>query len=175
MQGDFPLKDFYGDIYTTYDRVNRIFTFGRDVVWRKRAAIACLEGNPGELLDVCTGTGDFVFEVARQAGLAGREIRLTGYDFSRSMLDEAERKLRIQKAQGGMQEIPFIEGDVGNMPFESDHFGAMGITFGIRNLVYENSNAGKHLKELYRGIKTGRPFCDTGKQPSGKIPLEAVQ
>ena len=158
MQGDFPLKDFYGDIHTTYDRVNRIFTFGRDMTWRKRAAQACLEGNPTELLDVCTGTGDFVLELARQAGKDGRKVSLKGYDFSRAMLDEAERKLGILKARDGMQEISFIEGDVGNMPFETDHFDAMGITFGIRNLVYENSNARKHLMELYRVLKPGGRF-----------------
>ena len=35
---DFPLKDYYNNIYNSYDRVNRIFTFGRDISWRKKAA-----------------------------------------------------------------------------------------------------------------------------------------
>ena len=52
--GDHPLQDFYSDIYPTYDRVNRIFTFGRDVSWRRRAARACLEEGADSILDVCT-------------------------------------------------------------------------------------------------------------------------
>ncbi|RLD65807.1 MAG: SAM-dependent methyltransferase, partial [Bacteroidetes bacterium] len=54
--------------------------------------------------------------------------------------------------------IKFMQGDVGQMPFEDNSFGAMGITFGIRNLVYENSNASKHLAELYRVLKRGGRF-----------------
>ena len=66
-KADYPLKDFYSNIFGSYDRVNRIFTFGRDISWRKKAATMCLEANPCSVLDVCTGTGDFILEVARQA------------------------------------------------------------------------------------------------------------
>ena len=40
-KADYPLKDYYSDIYSSYDRVNRIFTFGRDVAWRRKAAGEC--------------------------------------------------------------------------------------------------------------------------------------
>jgi len=146
---NFPLHDFYADIYPTYDLVNRIFTFGRDSSWRKKAVKACLLNDPESVLDVCTGTGDFILEMARESR-AG--ISLTGYDFSANMLDEARRKQEKIQSKG-LPFISFVEGDVGQMPFESDSFEAMGITFGIRNLVYENSNAKKHLEELYRVLK----------------------
>ena len=160
-QSNFPLHDYYADIYPTYDLVNRIFTFGRDRSWRKKAVKACLQNHPGSILDVCTGTGDFILEVAgelsemEKTGVKG--ISLTGYDFSVEMLNVARRK---QELLGGMglPLISFVEGDVGKMPFEANSFGAMGITFGIRNLVYENSNAGKHLGELYRVLKPGGRF-----------------
>ena len=150
---DYPLKEFYSEIFSSYDRVNRIFTFGRDVSWRKKAAAECLAEDPGRVLDVCTGTGDFIFELAsRTSG----SISLTGYDFSREMLDLAERKkLELRKHNPGMPDIDFLEGEVGNMPFENDFFDAMGITFGIRNLIYENSNAGLHLSEMIRVLRPG--------------------
>lgn len=149
-----PLQDFYADIHPTYDLVNRIFTFGRDRSWRKKAVKACLLNRPDSVLDVCTGTGDFILEVARRAEPG---LLLKGYDFSEDMLNEARRK-QEEFSGTDLPPINFMQGDVGQMPFEDDSFGAMGITFGIRNLVYENSNATKHLAELYRVLKRGGRF-----------------
>jgi len=150
---DFPLKDFYGDIYRSYDRVNRIFTFGRDRSWRKRAARQLLHSSPVRVLDLCTGTGDFVLELARQS--PGTGLELTGFDFSNDMLMEARRKQDELQKNRQVPSIRFIEGDAGEMPFEDDHFDSMGITFGIRNLVYENSNASRHLREMHRVLRPG--------------------
>lgn len=152
---DFPLKDFYGDIYKSYDRVNRIFTFGRDVSWRRLAVRECLRDGPVNILDLCTGTGDFILELARQAGTGNIAPRLTGYDFSESMLKEARRKAEFLKSKQQIPSITFTKGDVAGMPFEENSFDAMGITFGIRNLVYENSNAEKHLSEMHRVLRPG--------------------
>jgi demethylmenaquinone methyltransferase/2-methoxy-6-polyprenyl-1,4-benzoquinol methylase len=149
---NFPLKDFYGDIHATYDRVNRIFTFGRDSHWRRRAAKACLDSAPGEVLDICTGTGDFILELAVQAA---EGVRLTGYDFSSEMLQEARRKLRILEGRAKIPSVQFVEGSVANIPFADGQFDAIGITFGIRNLIYENTDAAKHLAEINRVLQQG--------------------
>lgn len=160
-QSNFPLNDYYADIYATYDRVNHIFTFGRDRAWRGKAVRACLQENPARVLDVCTGTGDFILEVAGESAGKGKDgesgMSLTGYDFSPDMLKEARRK-QVALVKKGNPAVDFIEGDVGQMPFEENGFDAMGITFGIRNLIYENSNARKHLAELYRVLKPGGRF-----------------
>lgn len=158
IKPDHPLKDFYSDIYTTYDRVNRLFTFGQDVSWRRKAARACLQSNPGNVLDLCTGTGDFILETARLAALAGTSPELTGYDFSPAMLEEARRKSDMLRELEKIPPVTFREGDVAGMPFEEESFDALGITFGLRNLVYENSNAEKHLAEIYRVLRRGGRF-----------------
>jgi demethylmenaquinone methyltransferase/2-methoxy-6-polyprenyl-1,4-benzoquinol methylase len=154
-QTDFPLHSFYGDIHASYDKVNRIFTFGRDRSWRKHAANELLRSEPDQVLDLCTGTGDFVLELARQADHSHREIKLTGFDFSSDMLKEARRKQAELHQENNPPSIQFIEGDAGKMPFEDGHFDSMGITFGIRNLVYENSNAIAYLSEMNRVMRTG--------------------
>lgn len=154
---NFPLHDFYADIYSSYDRVNRLFTFGQDRSWRKKAVSECLKEHPDSVLDVCTGTGDFILEVAAELKLEEGGKALTGYDFSPDMLNEARRKHKEKKGSG-IPAVDFIEGDVGQMPFGDNSFGAMGITFGIRNLIYENSNAAKHLSELHRVLKPGGRF-----------------
>ncbi|MEA3460330.1 MAG: ubiquinone/menaquinone biosynthesis methyltransferase [Bacteroidota bacterium] len=154
-QNDFPLHSFYGDIHSTYDRVNRIFTFGRDRSWRKNAARELLKSAPLRVLDLCTGTGDFALELARQSAPISNRIELTGFDFSIDMLQEARRKQEEIQSREKWPAIRFMEGDAGAMPFEDGRFDSMGITFGIRNLVYENSNAMKHLEEMNRVLRSG--------------------
>ncbi|MCK5134485.1 MAG: ubiquinone/menaquinone biosynthesis methyltransferase [Bacteroidales bacterium] len=147
-----PLKEFYGDIHGTYDRINRIFTFGRDVSWRKKAASECLRFNPEKVLDICTGTGDFILELA---GQVSEGVSLTGYDFSGAMLEVARIKSQVLQAKSEVPNIAFVEGDVIKMPFKNEFFDALGITFGIRNLIYENSNADRHLAEMCRVLRPG--------------------
>ncbi len=158
MKPDYPLKDFYSDIYGTYDRVNRIFTFGQDVSWRKKAASACLKSNPEAVLDLCTGTGDLILEMARMSAEAGRTPELTGYDFSPAMLEEARRKTDLIREREEIPPVTFREGDVSAMPFKQESFDVVGIAFGIRNLVYENSNAEKHLSGIFRVLRRGGRF-----------------
>lgn len=152
---DYPLHSFYGNIHGSYDRVNRIFTFGRDRSWRRKAARELLKSRPERILDLCTGTGDFLLELGRQAGKSAERISITGFDFSSEMLREARRKLERAKGQAASAESTFVEGDAREMPFGNAHFDSMGITFGLRNLVYENSSASLHLQEMNRVLKAG--------------------
>jgi demethylmenaquinone methyltransferase/2-methoxy-6-polyprenyl-1,4-benzoquinol methylase len=96
-----------------------------------------------------------VFEIARQADPSAGKLLLTGFDFSREMLQEARRKLSASPEGSKRAEIQFMEGDARDMPFEEGHFDSMGITFGLRNLVYENSSASRHLEEMNRILKKG--------------------
>ena len=152
---DFPLQTFYGSIHATYDRVNRLFTFGRDRSWRRHAAGALLRSGPVRILDLCTGTGDFALELARQVPRDRGHIELTGFDFSPEMLQEARKKQEEFLRNGNYPEVRFVEGDAGAMPFEDGSFDSIGITFGLRNLVYENSDARKHLSEMWRVLRPG--------------------
>lgn len=215
---DFPLQEYYSKIYEKYDLVNRVFTFGQDVKWRKKAVEECLQNRPAKFLDICTGTGDLVIDVARTAG---RKIELHGYDFSTEMLQKAREKAagmgtRIDteggtkplaenvpsagagkragrstgdgieneggkgtgkrtgegegKPEAEFTQIKFTEGNVAEMPYADGTFDSAGITFGIRNLVYENSNAGKHLEEIRRVIRPyGRLVILESSKPDNRI------
>lgn len=149
---DYPLQSFYGDIHSTYDRINRIFTFGQDRVWRRKAVVELLRLQPERVLDLCTGTGDLVLEAARKAG---QHTTLVGYDFSPAMLELASEKYKELGKREQLGTVEFLEGDAGNMPFDEGSFDALGISFGIRNLVYQNSAAMLHLKEINRVLRVG--------------------
>jgi demethylmenaquinone methyltransferase/2-methoxy-6-polyprenyl-1,4-benzoquinol methylase len=71
------------------------------------------------------------------------------------MLEVAKGKYARISEQKEIPKLTFLEGDVGKMPFEDKSFHAIGITFGIRNLVYENSNASRHLSEILRVLRPG--------------------
>ena len=118
---DFPLQSFYGDIHSTYDRVNRIFTFGRDRAWRRKAVVELLRKHPDRVLDLCTGTGDFILEAARNTG---KDAELKGYDFSPAMLEKARDKYSQLREREQIPAVDFIEGDAGAMPFEDASFDA---------------------------------------------------
>ena len=154
-QEDYPLHDFYGDIHSTYDRVNRVFTFGRDRAWRRLAAGEVNRVRPARVLDLCTGTGDFILELALQAARSSLKTELTGFDFSSEMLKVARQKYSELKRVSSIPDIRFEEGDAGDMPFQDSYFDSMGITFGIRNLVYANRSASRHLQEMNRVLRPG--------------------
>ena len=159
---DYPLKDYYKDIYEKYDLVNRIFTFGQDRSWRKKAVMECLANDPQRVLDVCTGTGDLILMIS---AMPGRERELSGYDFSPEMLQVAK-----DKADAAGSRVEFIEGNVAAMPFKDNHFDSAGITFGIRNLIYQNSNADRHLAEIRRVLRPGGRFVILeSSKPSNRI------
>jgi len=171
-QENYPLHDFYGDIHSTYDRVNRVFTFGRDRAWRRKAAGEVIQGRPARVLDLCTGTGDFVLELAFKASQSSLKTELTGFDFSSEMLKEARQKYHELRMGISIPDIQFEEGDAAEMPFQDGYFDSLGITFGIRNLVYANTSATRHLSEINRVLRPGgqlvvlescRPGCPLWK------------
>ena len=55
----------FDGISKSYDILNRIITLGIDVLWRKRVVNLLKKEQPKSLLDIATGTGDLVIELAK--------------------------------------------------------------------------------------------------------------
>lgn len=158
-----PLYRIFSSVPPRYDLVNRLFTWRLDERWRKKAAKIILEGHPSQVMDLCTGTGDLAIRLGKTAG---REISITGYDYSQPMLDIAEAK--AGKSQAG--DIRFLLGDAADMPFPDGHFDAIGIAFAFRNLTYKNRDSEKFLSEIYRVLKPGGRFVIVeSSQPSHRL------
>ena len=102
-------------------------------------------------MDLCTGTGDLAMHIA---GIAKSGTEITGFDYSRPMLDIAEQKAQ----QSGTGKIRFVLGDAAKMVFTDDYFDAIGIAFAFRNLTYKNSDSEKFLAEIFRVLKPGGKF-----------------
>ena len=83
------MRELFDTIATDYDRMNWIMTGGLLALWH-RSFLRQTRLVAGEsALDVCCGTGDLSFLMARRVGNAGR---VTGLDFSENMLAIAKRR-----------------------------------------------------------------------------------
>ena len=147
----YPLKKLFDAIPRRYDLVNRLFTWGLDQVWRRRAARLCLENDRPPVLDLCCGTGDLAIILARESG-PGTSV--TALDFSGPMLEAAVSKAAL-RAPG---RIGFVLGNAAELPFPDNTFGAAGIAFAFRNLTFRNPLRDRALDEIVRVLAPGGRF-----------------
>jgi len=159
-----PLKKMFEKVPGRYDLVNRVVTLGLDGKWRRLAVARCLEQGSDSILDLCTGTGDLVVGLARQAS---PRTKITAVDFNRPMLEVAKKKAR----QAGVEErILFQVADAAHLPFEDASFDVVGIAFGFRNLTFRNAHRDGHLSEMSRVIKPlGRLVIVESSQPGSML------
>ena len=68
----------------------------------------------GKLLDVPVGTAVFTTEKYKRM----KQAQITCLDYSQDMLDRAEYRFR----EAGITNCRTLQGDVGSMPFEDEHF-----------------------------------------------------
>lgn len=137
------VADLFAKIASRYDLINDLQSLGLHRYWKRR--LLKLAGiKPGErALDVCCGTGDISF------GLARSGAKVTGLDFSPAMLDVARNR-----TLGNEPKIPkpeFLEGDAQNLPFADASFEVVTVGYGLRNLPSWE----RGLEEMWRVAKPG--------------------
>lgn len=150
------VHNVFQNISDKYDQMNSIISFNRHLAWRKDVMRQMNVQKGAEALDVCTGTGDWAFSLAKEVGQEGRVI---GLDFSENMLEVAKEKQAEQKAAN----VTFIHGDAMDLPFEDETFDYVTIGFGLRNVPdYEQV-----LREMHRVLKPGGiAVCLETSQPT---------
>jgi len=157
--------DLFARIARRYDLINDLQSFGLHRSWKRRVVELAQIKTGDRALDLCCGTGDISFALARR----GAEV--TGLDFSPQMLEVAES--RKQKAESGKQkqfpisnfQFPnFLQGDAQAIPFPDNSFDIVTIGYGLRNLAsWENG-----LTEMRRVARPGARLVvlDFGKPPN---------
>jgi demethylmenaquinone methyltransferase/2-methoxy-6-polyprenyl-1,4-benzoquinol methylase len=134
----------FDSIAPRYDLLNSLLSVRLHHGWRRHAArLAKLQ--PGDAaLDVCTGTGDFAFELVRYVGKDGA---VTATDFSEPMLAYGERKRRERE----LSNVRLVVADTQALPFAENTFHAVTVGFGIRNVA----DRAKGLAEMVRVVRPG--------------------
>jgi demethylmenaquinone methyltransferase/2-methoxy-6-polyprenyl-1,4-benzoquinol methylase len=140
------VRDLFASVAPRYDLVNDLQSFGLHRYWKERLLRLARVRQGERALDLCCGTGDVAFRLAR------RGARVVGLDFSGPMLAVALRRAGAAPGPGHDRHNPqFLRGDALEIPFPDDTFDLVTIAYGLRNLAgYE---AG--LREMWRVTRPG--------------------
>ncbi len=141
------VREMFTRIAPRYDLLNHLLSAQMDKRWRSQTAkeLRPILTNPLALvLDLCCGTGDLAFSLAK-----GARAKIAGADFSHPMLVRANQKSMAESRNGW--QVPFFEADALRLPFADSSFDLVTTAFGFRNLA--NYEAG--LREILRVLKPG--------------------
>lgn len=127
----------FDTISPTYDKINRILSFGMDQRWRKTVGKYLPPKANLSVIDLATGTGD---QALALLGSKASIRSIVGIDLSNEMLEIARKKA---------PHIQFVRGDAGQIPFPKNSFDAASFSFGIRNVLDPLVS----MKDIYRILK----------------------
>lgn len=139
------VRELFGSIAPSYDRLNHLLSLGLDRHWWRRAAMSFREvlARPeARVLDLCCGTGDMTAALLALRPAQGEAV--TGLDFSAEMLGRAQTKYAGANIQ-------WVEGDAMALPYPDQSFDLVTAAFGFRNLT----NYAGGLAEIQRVLRPG--------------------
>lgn len=122
------VHDMFSAIAGNYDFFNDVISFGMHRAWKNFVVEKANLKKGDSALDLCTGTGDIAFKLAREVGEHGRVI---GLDFVQEMLDVANQRLPKENKE---KNLTFTLGDAMNLPFQDNLFDAVTVAYGLRNV-----------------------------------------
>ena len=130
MEKQEKIVEMFNEIAPTYDKANRVISFGVDVSWRKKAVRAVLKKFKNQnikIVDVACGTGDMMGTWANLAGDFSVKIdEIIGVDPSTGMLEVAKEKFK---------DFKFITASATETTLQSESADILSISYGIRNVV----------------------------------------
>lgn len=153
MEKSVYVREMFATIAPRYDATNRLLTAGVDERWRRRAIAELAAPQGGRILDLCCGTGDLSFGLAR----SDSTLEVVGVDFCEPMLAGARRRARDER-------VTFAAADVMALPFAEHSFDGAIMGFAMRNVADIDGS----LREARRILRPGARFVnlDVSKAPN---------
>jgi demethylmenaquinone methyltransferase / 2-methoxy-6-polyprenyl-1,4-benzoquinol methylase len=142
------VNELFNRIAPRYDLINDLQSFGLHRYWKRRVVELAGVQSGTRALDICCGTGDLAF------GMARRGAQVMALDFSAGMLEVAQQRMARQKGQGteaATQNLGFVQGDAERLPFPDNSFDVVTVGYGLRNLASWETG----LQEMVRVAKPG--------------------
>ncbi|HZI11665.1 MAG TPA: class I SAM-dependent methyltransferase [Myxococcus sp.] len=129
-----------------------------DPVVKAALALVGPAGSVGSALDVCCGTGAamrFLRPLARE--------RVTGFDLSQGMLDEARHRLA---GAPGTARLEFVRGDALELPFQAEF--DLVTSFGAFGHIIEEDEP-RLVRGIARALRPGGRFVFVTSHPPSKL------
>jgi demethylmenaquinone methyltransferase/2-methoxy-6-polyprenyl-1,4-benzoquinol methylase len=167
------VREMFGRIAPRYDLLNHLLSFSLDRLWRRRTArrfLHILRRPDARVLDICCGTGDLAFALARARASAplasgAPPAPILGSDFVEAMLERAR-----DKARAGHHAAAFAAADALHLPFADASLDLVTTAFGFRNLA----NYEQGLREIARVLKRGGEIAILEFAEPGSGPLAGL-
>jgi len=139
------IVNMFDSIASTYDKANRILSFGIDIIWRKKACNTAYtilgKRKLSKIVDVACGTGDMMHYWEKQAVSSRVRVDdIVGIDPSVGMVGV------------GREKFPHLDFEIApatGLPLEDENADIVSIAYGIRN-VMERKEA---FAEFHRVLK----------------------
>jgi demethylmenaquinone methyltransferase/2-methoxy-6-polyprenyl-1,4-benzoquinol methylase len=150
------VHDLFATVARRYDLMNDLQSVGLHRLWKRRLVWLANVRAGEQALDVCCGTGDIAFALAREGA------SVVGLDFNEPMLAVAEAR-RQRPGDGNRREIGdatlagdalnprFVKADAQAIPFPDNTFEIATVGYGLRNLARWETG----LSEMHRVLKPG--------------------
>ncbi len=119
------VNTLFAAIARRYDWLNDLQSFGLHRRWKRRVAELAAAAPGARALDLCCGTGDIAFALAR------RGAETTGLDSSPPMLEVAAAR----QGKSPAANLKFVRGDAQQIPFPDHSFDIVTVGYGLRNLA----------------------------------------
>ena len=135
----------FSSVADNYDIMNDLMSLGVHRLW-KRFTINKSQLRPGhKALDLAGGSGDLTASIAPVVGETGH---VTLSDINADMLRVGRDRLLNE---GIYKQISVVQANAESLPFPSNHFDRVFISFGLRNVTHKQTA----LQEMYRVLAPG--------------------
>ncbi|MDC0663184.1 bifunctional demethylmenaquinone methyltransferase/2-methoxy-6-polyprenyl-1,4-benzoquinol methylase UbiE [Marinobacter sp. SS21] len=139
------VAEVFHSVAGKYDLMNDLMSMGIHRLW-KRFTIELSGVRPGHrVLDIAGGTGDLTMKFSDLVGPSGQVVLA---DINASMLQVGRSRL-IDRGYAG--NIEYVQADAERLPFPDNHFNAVSIAFGLRNVTDKD----QALRDMTRVLKPG--------------------
>lgn len=158
------VRGVFNSVASSYDIMNDVMSLGAHRLW-KRDFVSGLGLRDGQrVLDVAGGTGDIAFLMRRRA-----DVNVTVCDINHEMLKVGMKRANTSSSPRrrgsslstldsrfrGNDSLSWVTGNAECLPLPSNHFDAVTIAFGIRNVT----DIPAALREMRRVLKIGGRFA----------------
>jgi len=138
----------FHSVAAKYDLMNDLMSMGVHRLW-KRYTIEMSGVKRGDnVLDLAGGTGDLAAKFSQIVGPTGS---VTLADINSSMLKVGRERLTDRGLVGNLR---YVQANAECLPFTDNHFDAITIAFGLRNVTDKEAA----LRSMYRVLKPGAPL-----------------